>query len=99
MAQTGGTLLGETHKFARLVFLAKVPKVTYHDFARPGDQLIYSATLLDAREEGGMLAPWRLVFPLARDDEYVMAEYACHEGNYAVRNILSAARALGGRRP
>jgi hypothetical protein len=25
--------------------------------------------------------------------EYVMAEYACHEGNYALRGVLSAARA------
>jgi hypothetical protein len=24
---------------------------------------------------------------------YVLYEYACHEGNYALRNILSAARA------
>jgi len=28
-----------------------------------------------------------------RDDEYVMYEYACHEGNYAIPNILSAGRA------
>jgi hypothetical protein len=60
------------------------------------DTLLYEVTVDDP---GTWVAPWRLVFPLARDDEYVMAEYACHEGNYAVRNILSAARALGGRRP
>lgn len=54
MAQTGGILLGETHKFKYLVFLAKVPKFQSHRPARPGDQLIYTATLTDAREEGGM---------------------------------------------
>lgn len=54
MAQTGGILLGETHKFKYLVFLAKVPKFTSFRPARPGDQLIYTATLTDAREEGGM---------------------------------------------
>jgi len=30
--------------------------------------------------------------PLTRDDEYVMYEYACHEGNHAIANILSAGR-------
>lgn len=54
MAQTGGILLGETHKFKYLVFLAKVPKFKSHRSARPGDQLIYTATLTDARDEGGM---------------------------------------------
>ena len=37
--------------------------------------------------------PWTVAFPLTRDPGYTMYEYACHEGNYAVRNILSAARA------
>lgn len=55
MAQTGGILLGETHDFEHIVILAKVPKVTYHSWAQPGDQLSYEATLEDAREEGGMV--------------------------------------------
>jgi len=54
MAQTGGILLGESHGFKHLVFLAKVPKASYYKPVRPGDQLIYTATLEDAREEGGM---------------------------------------------
>ncbi|WP_437186159.1 3-hydroxyacyl-ACP dehydratase FabZ family protein [Planctomicrobium sp. SH668] len=54
MAQTGGILLGEAFQFKYLVFLAKVPKFISHRHARPGDQLIYTATLEDAREEGGM---------------------------------------------
>ncbi|HET9832937.1 MAG TPA: hypothetical protein VFP91_14540 [Vicinamibacterales bacterium] len=37
--------------------------------------------------------PWTVTFPLTRDDKYVIYEYACHEGNYAIQNILSAARA------
>jgi hypothetical protein len=37
--------------------------------------------------------PWKVAFPLTRDDKYVIYEYACHEGNYAIQNILSAARA------
>jgi hypothetical protein len=37
--------------------------------------------------------PWKVAFPIARDESYVLYEYACHEGNYAIQNILSAARA------
>ncbi|HXD73875.1 MAG TPA: hypothetical protein VN628_09070 [Vicinamibacterales bacterium] len=37
--------------------------------------------------------PWTVAFPLARDDGYILHEYACHEGNYAMSNILNAVRA------
>ena len=53
MAQTGGILLGETNDFKYNVILDKVPKVEFHSWACPGDQLIYSATLIDVRDEGG----------------------------------------------
>jgi hypothetical protein len=36
--------------------------------------------------------PWTLAFPLMRDDEYRIYEYACHEGNRAVEGILRGAR-------
>ena len=36
--------------------------------------------------------PWTAAIPFHRVQEPVM-EYACHEGNYAMRNILSGARA------
>jgi hypothetical protein len=38
-------------------------------------------------------APWTIDLPLARDDGYGIYEYACHEGNLALANILRAARA------
>lgn len=38
-------------------------------------------------------SPFTISMPLTKDDEYVMYEYACHEGNYAIPNILSAGRA------
>ena len=53
MAQTGGILLGEVNDFKYNVILAKVPKIEFHGWAMPGDQLIYSATLQEIREEGG----------------------------------------------
>ena len=36
--------------------------------------------------------PWTVAFPVRRDESYVMYEYACHEGNYAMRHVLNAAR-------
>jgi len=33
--------------------------------------------------------PWTVAFPLNKDDGYRIFEYACHEGNYALRNMLS----------
>jgi hypothetical protein len=36
--------------------------------------------------------PWTVSFPLRRDNTYQMFEYACHEGNYAMRNTLSGSR-------
>ena len=37
--------------------------------------------------------PWTVNIPLYYDPDYEMFEYACHEGNWAVRNTLSAGRA------
>jgi hypothetical protein len=31
--------------------------------------------------------------PLTENDSEPLLEYACHEGNYGLRNILTAARA------
>ena len=55
MAQTGGILLGETHQFKHIVILAKVPRATFHSWARPGDTLHYTAELLDVKPEGGIV--------------------------------------------
>jgi hypothetical protein len=35
--------------------------------------------------------PWTVAFPMTRTDG-PMYEYACHEGNYGLRDILSGAR-------
>jgi hypothetical protein len=37
--------------------------------------------------------PWTFAMRLTADPDQPLFEYACHEGNYAMRNILSAARA------
>ncbi|VAX39190.1 3-hydroxyacyl-[acyl-carrier-protein] dehydratase, FabZ form [hydrothermal vent metagenome] len=56
MAQTGGILLGHLNDFKYIVILAKVPKITFHSHALPGDSLIYTTELLDARDEGGTIS-------------------------------------------
>jgi hypothetical protein len=37
--------------------------------------------------------PWTFSMPLTRTETEPVLEFACHEGNYAVRHILSGARA------
>jgi hypothetical protein len=54
------------------------------------DTLQYTATIDDP---GTWTRPWTLSFPWKREPVYGMFEYACHEGNYAMRNMLSASRA------
>jgi hypothetical protein len=37
--------------------------------------------------------PWTFTMPLSQDTSHPVPEYSCHEGNYGLMNILSAARA------
>jgi hypothetical protein len=37
--------------------------------------------------------PWTFAMPLLKDPSQAVFEYACHEGNYAMRDMLSAVRA------
>jgi hypothetical protein len=60
-------------------------------FTRRGaDTLDYEVTVNDPLT---WTRPWRVAFPLQRDPNYVLYEYACHEGNYALKNMLRASRA------
>jgi hypothetical protein len=52
--------------------------------------LQYEVTIDDPKT---WAAPWKVSFPLKRDSDYQIFEYACHEGNYAMRNTLSGSRA------
>ena len=63
---------------------------TVERFTRTSDnQLVYEATVDDPQT---WVRPWTLRMPLMRGSDPHLFEYACHEGNYAMRNILSAAR-------
>jgi hypothetical protein len=50
----------------------------------------YTATIDDPQT---WVKPWTVAFPLNRDDSFTVYEYACHEGNYGLLDILSGARA------
>jgi hypothetical protein len=38
--------------------------------------------------------PWKVAFPITQENGYSNFEYACHEGNYAMFDSLSGARAI-----
>jgi hypothetical protein len=59
---------------------------------RDADMLDYSVTIDDPRT---WVRPWTVSLPLTRDPDYGMFEYACHEGNYSIANMLRAFRATG----
>jgi hypothetical protein len=65
-------------------------RVTEH-FTRIDENTIqYEATVDDPKT---WVRPWTISMPLVRDPTYQLFEYACHEGNHAMSNILSGARA------
>jgi hypothetical protein len=53
------------------------------------NSLEYRVTVIDPRTWS---KPWTILLQLERDNQYQLAEYACHEGNYAMSDILSGAR-------
>ena len=60
-------------------------------FTRLSDgQLLYEFTVNDSTT---WEQPWLVSFPMVMSDQPIY-EYACHEGNYGLYNILSVARAL-----
>jgi hypothetical protein len=54
------------------------------------DQIEWAVTVDDPTT---WTRPWTFAMRLTRNDSEPVLEFACHEGNYAVPNILSAARA------
>ena len=59
-------------------------------FRRDGDNLLYEVTVDDPQT---WTKPWTAGLTLERQPEDSLFEYACHEGNNSMRNILSGARA------
>jgi hypothetical protein len=60
-------------------------------FTRTGENTLdYTARVDDPQT---WTKPWTILIALTRSRDTAIYEYACHEGNYAMRNILSGARA------
>jgi hypothetical protein len=60
-------------------------------FTRAGPNTInYEVTINDPNVYA---SPWKVEVPFNRDGTYQMFEYACHEGNYSMANILAGGRA------
>jgi hypothetical protein len=88
----GDALVVETKNFLRGTSLAGsssnmrlVERFTRVD----PDTLVYEFTVDDPST---WTKPWTAQIPMTRSDERIY-EYACHEANYAIPNILAGARA------
>jgi len=99
----GATLVVDTTNFNGRTGIGANGRAIYHSdalhvverFTRAdADTIQYEARVDDPKT---WTRPFTIAFPLTRDPGYGMFEYACHEGNYGLRNILSAARAADRR--
>ena len=91
----GNTLVVETTNFReRSVYRNADPRTLrlLERFTRvAADKIDWSVTVDDART---WTRPWTFSVPLTMNDDEPVFEYACHEGNYAVKNMLSGSRAV-----
>jgi len=89
----GDTLVIDTTNFTdKTAFQGSGPKLHVVERIRrtgPND-IEYSFTVEDPETWD---QPWTAVIPWPKADSNVLYEYACHEGNYGMANILSGARA------
>jgi hypothetical protein len=94
----GNTLVVETTNFTMLTVYrnANPARLNITERFTPvaRDRIAWTATLDDPTT---WAAPWTIAMPLTLDPQPAMA-FECHEGNYGLRNILSAARAAEQKR-
>jgi len=90
----GDTLVVETRNFkGRSVYRNANPEtlVLTERFTRIGpEQVRWRVTVDDPQT---WTRPWSFQMPLTLNDSEPLQQYECHEGNYGLKNILSAARA------
>ncbi len=56
MAQTAGILVGEARNFQEKVILAKIGRATFHRLVRPGDTIVFQATVDQLNEQGASIS-------------------------------------------
>jgi hypothetical protein len=91
----GDSLVVETTGFTNKTVLAGTRhsdklRVTERVTRTADDTITYEATVTDPET---WTAPWKVSVPLTTQPGYQVYPYECHEGNNALRNMLSAARA------
>ena len=90
----GDTLVVETTNFkARSAYRNSNPhtlKLTERFTRIAPDKVRWSVTIDDPTT---WTRPWTFSMPLTENNGEALQQYECHEGNYGLRNILSAARA------
>ncbi|HEY3827449.1 MAG TPA: hypothetical protein VGL82_23010 [Bryobacteraceae bacterium] len=90
----GNTLVVETTNFLDKTVVGQTPaseslRLTERFTRVSADTLNYSVTVDDPKT---WTRPWTISFPLKSEPDYVLYEYACHEGNYYMYNALKGAR-------
>jgi hypothetical protein len=88
----GNTLVVDTTNFSEKTNF-RGSRETLHiieRFTRDGNDINYEVTVDDPTV---WTKPWTAALTLARQPDDSLFEYACHEGNNSMRNILSASRA------
>jgi hypothetical protein len=94
----GDTLVVETTNFSReTAFQNSGPnlRLTERFSRQDADTLLYEFTVNDPST---WTQPWTAQVPMTLTSE-PLYEYACHEGNYGMMNLLSAARAVEKEQP
>src|ERR1043165_2998510 len=56
MAQTAGLLVSQARNFQEKVILAKIGRATFPRLARPGETIVYAATIEQLNEQGASIA-------------------------------------------
>jgi hypothetical protein len=94
----GNTLVVETTNFPQ--------RLEYRGYSANGMRLIERFTrIAPDRVEWSVTLdaptiwtrPWTYSYPMTEDNTQPIFEYACHEGNYGLANILTAGQAVGNR--
>jgi len=93
----GNTLVVETTNFTNRNFWGYNNRYTSEAFRLTErftpvapDRLLWEVTMDDPKT---WVRPWTFAMPLSRNEGHAVFEYACHEGNYGLVNILTGARA------
>lgn len=89
MAQTAGILVGEARNFTEKVILAKIGRATFHRLVRPGETILYHASIEQLNETGASI----LGHVRVRDANGNLADVADIELMFShIDNNLSGAR-------